>query len=1463
MKNVMSRYTRYSLASVMAFAMIVGMFSTISFVDNAKAHVAEGEGHPLQLYSYFFNNDTVNIDGDIANDAGFWARAYARNVTFRSNELPAETIPVSMFFVNSNSYLYIALAWDAGNNGANNGVWLFLDEGDNAGSISDGSHLDGLTNPSGERNEDGVYRNKNDGSGRDLNWNNAGSVWADDVDTTDKVMDVDNFGNGPYFNAEFRIPLSRENDDIDDSNLDIIGTDEIGIYIIVHVVGGGVTVEPGHYYWDVTTVQPGNKNLGGDYEPLAADATTNQWGDLKLGLMRDETKLYSTVNINGAPAVDGDISNDIAWINSYKREMKFTNFHGTTMEVKFYSVQDQTSKNIWCGFRVEDDDFNGNDEFYIYQERETAPDPGNNRNFLLDTNFENLVYVVVGGTWEDWEYDGGTWNIDDDDQTALGAVQYFPSPTPRYEFEFEIPYNGGNEDLNMLDNGLFGFFMKFIDSDMPAGEQEFFWEMTANDELIRLNEPDDVHVSVGWVDLQMGGPAVSPVQPDDGGMVSGIDFRFRIYAEDEPPNGIDFITFTAFKTEKMDTFKNLFREPGTGFWSTYWDTTAEDNGPTRVTIVAQDDEGITVYIYINVMISNAGAGGNPPSGVEITDPAVGPLTGPELIEATALGASYVEFYVDGELFSVDITSPYQASLDTTLYADGGHIVSIRAVNIAGETWDAMVYEFDNWDLNTLSITDPITGTSQNGSINVVGDFVADNSGEYAELYVDDMFWSFSDDTATGAVTFELDTELLSEGAHQVKMFVYDPEGNKLMDMVTIYVDNIEPGTPTIASLIDGQYIDGTFVFKVQCDTSDLASVELTIPTVITDMPIGYNSASGYYEYTLDTTALTDGDYSVSAVSWDTAGSSASSGTVNFKIDNTAPTLAVSSPLDNAIVSGIVEFNYTATDTYLSSVMYKIDGNSWVDIDTDWDTRTFNDGEHMVSIKAADESGHYTMITLDLVVDNNAPEIAILNPVNNQFLSDDFTFRIRAEDMVGLSDVRITITNTDSAETVVDDISIILNEVSGHYEYTLDTMTLADGNYSITATSYDISGKDSGASTVNFMVDNNAPKLMLTAPLNGELLTGSVAIDVDYSDVFLVDMVYRIDGGAWVDLSTAWDTSLVNDGAHTIDIKLTDKAGHMATQTVSVKTDNTAPDLYPVYWPTENVASSFHIQMYAMDAVELVEVTYQINNLTSVRMFENKAIGFYEAEIVVDSSGLGLPDGDHELKIMATDSVDLSTQISTTITVDNTGPTITISEPAKGKTVEGDVKFIVELTDATGIDVVQIRIDKGEWIDMKEEDGKYVYNWNSRKAYNGKYDVDVKAVDTLGNEAVGSSEIKVDNFPMLAFLVFIVILVILVVLMVISWSKGPKKEKPAKIEEPSVSPVEEETEVIEGFACPECGANVGPGDSSCPQCGVELEGHEEEKEEEIVAPPLTDLSTPEEMSDDDASKLDIPKTEEEI
>jgi large-conductance mechanosensitive channel len=369
---------------------------------------------------------------------------------------------------------------------------------------------------------------------------------------------------------------------------------------------------------------------------------------------------------------------------------------------------------------------------------------------------------------------------------------------------------------------------------------------------------------------------------------------------------------------------------------------------------------------------------------------------------------------------------------------------------------------------------------------------------------------------------------------------------------------------------------------------------------------------------------------------------------------------------------------------------------------------------------------------------------------------------------------------------------------------------------------------------------------------------------------MTDVTYSVYGSGRVEIKDQWDTRDLEDGVHTLSISAMDGADHVVVQTVNVRTDNNGPEIFAVSLPANGtrVGGTFLIQVEVRDAMTVSEVSYKFDTDDPVRIFKNKETGFYEAEVVTDESGHDLTNGEYTLYVEAADTAGHSTEITRTITVDNSGPQITFTSPSSGQTVDNDVKFRVSVVDGAGVEEVFIRINKGAWMEMSSKEGSdtYTYTWNSRQSYNGEYDVDIRAVDGLGNENEKSATINVDNFPMTIFLIFIIGLVVFLILMVASWRKGPKKaaskgkkeaETPeAKEEEEVPQPPEkamitelsddeedippppmkasmvelaDDSEVKEVFECPECGAQLTEFDTICPKCGVELANDEDKLE----------------------------------
>ena len=340
----------------------------------------------------------------------------------------------------------------------------------------------------------------------------------------------------------------------------------------------------------------------------------------------------------------------------------------------------------------------------------------------------------------------------------------------------------------------------------------------------------------------------------------------------------------------------------------------------------------------------------------------------------------------------------------------------------------------------------------------------------------------------------------------------------------------------------------------------------------------------------------------------------------------------------------------------------------------------------------------------------------------------------------------------------------------------------------------------------------------------------------------------------MDISSAWNTAGVRDGTHILEIKAMDETGNYVIHAIEVWTDNSGPVIYAVTLPNNNtrVDGSFFVQLYVVDTIGVAEVSYNFGESEKVMLFENKATGFYEAEIITCSDGLDLNDGAHDLTITAMDTVGLSTQITRSLIVDNTGPEINIQSPTPSETASGDFEFFVIVDDNAGVENVYIRIDKGEWTEMKKEgDDSYTYTWNTRKVYNGKYDVDFKAMDALGNENTESTTVKVDNFPMLAFIIFIVVLIIFLILMVVSWSKGAKPEYPVSKEKEPEMPKEEE----EVPPPPEKATMVTLSDEE------EIDEIIEELGEGETPGPPPRLEPSEELVEDETDKMAPPEPEE--
>jgi hypothetical protein len=106
-------------------------------------------------------------------------------------------------------------------------------------------------------------------------------------------------------------------------------------------------------------------------------------------------------------------------------------------------------------------------------------------------------------------------------------------------------------------------------------------------------------------------------------------------------------------------------------------------------------------------------------------------------------------------------------------------------------------------------------------------------------------------------------------------------------------------------------------------------------------------------------------------------------------------------------------------------------------------------------------------------------------------------------------------------------------------------------------------------TPNLIVDPpGTPTANIVAPTNGGILTGSVLIQIDANDVEdtigSLDVTWSVNGGTVQTTlhnigsgfyEATWDTTLIRDGAYTIDVVATDSMNQTGNDSVNVTVDN--------------------------------------------------------------------------------------------------------------------------------------------------------------------------------------------------------------------------------------------------------------------------------------------------------------------
>ncbi len=474
--------------------------------------------------------------------------------------------------------------------------------------------------------------------------------------------------------------------------------------------------------------------------------------------------------------------------------------------------------------------------------------------------------------------------------------------------------------------------------------------------------------------------------------------------------------------------------------------------------------------------------------------------------------------------------------------------------------------------------------------------------------------------------------------------------------------------------------------------------------------------------------LEEGEYTVDVKVYDTANNSALD-TVKFIVDLTEPNVEITSPSDGeAFSSTNVTVEWTGSDD-VSGIDYyevKIGEEDWIykALNTTHLFTDLEEGIHTVYVRVTDNAGNNATDNVTFTVDVTDPNVEIISPGDGDvFSTGNVTVEWTGSDMgSGISHYEIRL-NEGEWDNVGTDTEYIFEGLTDG-EHTVDVRALDHAN-------------NSAVDNVTFIVDLTDPLIDIVSPYDGEVIS-SVNITVEWTgsdDASGIDYYeIRIDGGEWtnVGLNTSHQFTDLEEGDHTVDVRVTDNAGNNATDSVTFTVDITPP--------TVTITSPDEGQIFNVSDITVQWIGS--DDETGISHYEIRLNDEDWMNVGNDTEYIleGVADGEHTVYVRAFDFANNTDTDDVNFTVDVTAPSVDITSPSDGEAIPS-VEVTVEWTgsdDTSGIDYYEIRIDGGEWIHKGLQTTHDFTDLDE-----GSHTVDVRATDNADNSAVDPVTFVVD------------------------------------------------------------------------------------------------------------------------
>jgi hypothetical protein len=373
-----------------------------------------------------------------------------------------------------------------------------------------------------------------------------------------------------------------------------------------------------------------------------------------------------------------------------------------------------------------------------------------------------------------------------------------------------------------------------------------------------------------------------------------------------------------------------------------------------------------------------------------------------------------------------------------------------------------------------------------------------------------------------------------------------------------------------------------------------------------------------------------------------------------------------------------------------------------------------------------------------------PIVHISSPTNGATVSGTMT-------------VSVTVT-PGSGETIsyvnlkVDGVQVG-NDTSSPYSFAVSTTSYSNGPHTLNVTAADAAGRK-GYDQISVSV-NNAPAanpiVVITSPTNGQTVVGTISVTATVtagSGQTIAYVSMRIDGVQFVNDTTSpysgsLDTTAYSDGQHSIDVTGADAGGRKGSQQIVIVINNTGGGtpvpIVTIITPT-NGATVSRVFLISATVTSTVQITHVILAIDGLPQGDRPASPY---EWNVDTNTFS--NGQHTVNVTATDSNSKIGYMEIVVIVSNLPPTVAIISPIDSATVRGNVAVSLNVTNASAIEYVLLRIDGTDY--SNKSSPPYDWTVDTNLFLDGHRLINATAADIYGRRAYAEVNVVVNNAPL--------------------------------------------------------------------------------------------------------------------